>query len=322
MPGAREELIAGERQRRERIWADLIREYPGARNIPPVEVRRYGIYGGQGQGIWMDKQRVTGHVVDGGLAVGLNWSKGYDNDFEDEGRFVYSYPRTKRAGQADLVEIAATKALKPFALPAFFIDAVTDPTSRHVRLVRIEDWDDDQRAFLLRFIDNVNSLDAEPSQSEPEGFSLMKTSDDRRMVTARARPGQSVFRFRVFKRYGKRCCVCSIENDALLDAGHLCRAEAMGADHPMNGLPLCKLHHAALDAALIAINPTTLSLELLAEGETFRSLRVECTDINHLRALPHVDAMRWLYDEASRASASRARRSMNGRTARRAFEPH
>lgn len=292
--------IDAERERRFRIWRQLLERYPDGRNVPPAFVRQLAIYGGMGQGVWMDKQATTGAIVAGGLAVGLNWANGYDGDGQGEDSFVYSYPRTKRAGRSDANEVQAVKNASRLQLPVFFIDAVTSPSTRQIRLAWVTEWDDEQAAFLLSF-----SRELTESRDAELPFRLEKASDDRRPSTIKSRPAQRLFRFHVLKRYGSRCAICSVRNPQLLDAAHLRPAESLGCDDARNGLVFCKTHHKALDARLITINPDTLEVEILESGESYESLKIDFRSIKGLRAKPHVDALNWLYSfRGSRAATT------------------
>jgi putative restriction endonuclease len=67
---------------------------------------------------------------------------------------------------------------------------------------------------------------------------------------------QSLFRSRVLDAYDETCAVCRLHHSELLDAAHI-----LPDKHPLgepvvpNGLALCKLHHAAFDADILAVRP-------------------------------------------------------------------
>jgi putative restriction endonuclease len=67
---------------------------------------------------------------------------------------------------------------------------------------------------------------------------------------------QPVFRATVLRAYEKRCAVCALRHEQLLDAAHIVpdRAEA-GIAAVRNGLALCKIHHAAYDCFVLGIRP-------------------------------------------------------------------
>jgi putative restriction endonuclease len=68
---------------------------------------------------------------------------------------------------------------------------------------------------------------------------------------------QASFREAVLAAYGNRCAISGLPEPRLLDAAHIIadRDEEMGQPLVTNGLPLSKIHHAAFDANLIAVDP-------------------------------------------------------------------
>jgi putative restriction endonuclease len=72
----------------------------------------------------------------------------------------------------------------------------------------------------------------------------------------RQRLHQPVFRATVLRAYEKRCAVCALRHEQLLDAAHIVpdREEA-GIAAVRNGLALCKIHHAAYDCLVLGIRP-------------------------------------------------------------------
>lgn len=73
----------------------------------------------------------------------------------------------------------------------------------------------------------------------------------------RQRIHQRTFRDRVLAAYRVRCSVCNLRHASLLDAAHITPdSEDLGDPRVSNGLSLCKLHHAAYDKALFAIQPS------------------------------------------------------------------
>jgi putative restriction endonuclease len=287
------EEIIKERQRRYNLWSELLSRWPGGIDAPPSGVRELHIYGGMGQGIFVDKQRTTGAIAEKGIAVGLNWANGYPEDGLDGDDFIYSYPSTNRSGQSDANEIQAVKNAKTLDLPLFFIDAVTRPLVRNVRLAWVADWDDSQMAFHLVFSKPDYDCTAAAS-TKP--FVLDKVRDDRGTTRSKSRPGQRFFKYRVLRRYGSQCALCSLSVPALLDAAHLKPSSLKGTDDERNGLVLCKLHHAALDERLIAINPETLHVEPRKPLYSLTQLKIEYTSIEHLASKPAREALDWLFN--------------------------
>ena len=67
---------------------------------------------------------------------------------------------------------------------------------------------------------------------------------------------QSLFRVRVLHAYEETCAVCRLRHWELLDAAHILPdKDPRGEPVVPNGLALCKLHHAAFDADILAVRP-------------------------------------------------------------------
>lgn len=60
----------------------------------------------------------------------------------------------------------------------------------------------------------------------------------------------------MLEAYLRHCAVCRLRRDQLLEAAHIIGdREERGTPAIPNGIALCKLHHAAFDAHLIAVRP-------------------------------------------------------------------
>jgi putative restriction endonuclease len=76
------------------------------------------------------------------------------------------------------------------------------------------------------------------------------------ITTVRRRLHQERFRSAVLEAYEKRCAICRLRHEELLDAAHIVAdGERLGEAKVPNGLALCKLHHAAFDNLFIGIDP-------------------------------------------------------------------
>ncbi len=81
-------------------------------------------------------------------------------------------------------------------------------------------------------------------------------SQDRRVVIAQmVRKFRATdFRRRVLGAYGNQCAACGVQLE-LVDAAHIIPVAApTSTDETMNGIALCKLHHAAFDRNLLSFN--------------------------------------------------------------------
>ncbi len=279
--------IAAERAIRSELWEQLSKE--GATSLEAGRLRELGVYGGA-QGIWVDKARTGELTPDGvGVAVGvLHTGSSYADDLtEDE--LLYHYPRTARPAARDAGEVEALKWAQRYEMPVFTITRADGAGNRRqVRLSWVEDFDDDDRVFLLSFGDLPNGPIIVPESEAP--FFLTATKEERQALR-RVRVGQQRFAMSVYRRYGGKCAVCDVGVTELLDAAHLCAAGESGANDARNGLSLCALHHRAFDRGFWAVNPVTSELAVRAQGPTLGELMITRTSIEHLPALPHPAAL-------------------------------
>lgn len=75
-------------------------------------------------------------------------------------------------------------------------------------------------------------------------------------VTKRHRLFQGIFRSQVLLAYNQRCAVCNLGHAPLLDAAHIVPdRDAEGIASIVNGMAMCKIHHAAFDAGLLGVRP-------------------------------------------------------------------
>lgn len=76
-----------------------------------------------------------------------------------------------------------------------------------------------------------------------------------RVVSAKARVGQSFFRAAVLSAYRGRCCITGLSIPSLLVASHIVpwRSDARNRVNPRNGLLLSALHDRAFDAGMLTV---------------------------------------------------------------------
>ena len=114
------------------------------------------------------------------------------------------------------------------------------------------DLDDRFRLSVTLQVDDVNAFAGEmPRVSEG-------VAERRQYVTAisKRRLHQAGFRARVMRAYQRRCAVCKLGHENLLDAAHIVPdRDPRGVAAVTNGLSLCKIHHAAFDANILGIDP-------------------------------------------------------------------
>ncbi len=109
--------------------------------------------------------------------------------------------------------------------------------------------DDPVRQEFVIALDESMTLIANPTNP---------TVDERRYGEriAKIRIHQPEFRGRVLVAYERQCSVCTLKHPELLDAAHIVPdGQPLGQPLVINGIALCKLHHAAYDQNLIGLDP-------------------------------------------------------------------
>lgn len=129
-------------------------------------------------------------------------------------------------------------------------------------------------------LENVFFLDKWIDEIETEANALPLKGEER-MAFVKTRVNQSVFRERLLKKY-HICCLCKVENQALLTASHIKPWAASSADEKLdaeNGFLLCPNHNALFDGGFISFDD---------DGKIMISSRlsqVDCTFTNVIPAM-------------------------------------
>lgn len=113
--------------------------------------------------------------------------------------------------------------------------------------------DDPDRLTFTAQVDDAATVVAEI----PTGESLVDNAR-RQYVTSivRRRLHQRGFRERVLAAYHAQCSMCRLRHEELLDAAHIIAdTEEHGDPRIVNGLALCKIHHAAFDRHILGVRP-------------------------------------------------------------------
>lgn len=98
----------------------------------------------------------------------------------------------------------------------------------------------------------------EPGQRELIEAGTARVSEIERRYNQRIaleRLHQPMFRQQVLHAYQRRCAVCRLPFEELLDAAHIQGDSEGGIASVRNGLALCKLHHGAFDKDILGISP-------------------------------------------------------------------
>jgi len=301
----RPDTVADEKMWRLALWEHL-RSTTDTMHLAPRVLRSYGIYGGA-QGIWVDASRTqtldAGHssgVTMGLLHTGIH----YPDELSSNG-LIYHYPATNRPPSRDASEVAATKAAAELGLPIFVITKPTPSSDmRTIHLAWIEGWNDANATFLITYGRGAPDELLTEDRSDDRPFHLEGNRSRRVRRSIKDRPDQQRFKFEVLHRYGSGCPLSGISVPEMIEAAHLRGDADGGSSDPRNGLPLNAGLHRAFDAHLFAIDPDTLDVVVRPYGPTAAEMGITVPHIRGLTKRPHVDALRWRYDEWLRRTSA------------------
>jgi len=112
----------------------------------------------------------------------------------------------------------------------------------------------------------VDFLDRDKVRLERPAQLIVPSGPTEMVTSVRVRRGQQYFRQTVLNSYGVRCCISGINVPRLLIASHIKPWRDFPNErlNPRNGLCLSRLHDAAFDAGLIALDSR---LHVLLSGE-------------------------------------------------------
>lgn len=207
----------------------------------------------QSRGIWNPRW------LDSTLSI-LSSPSGPYRDTEVEGGFLrYDYRKGSNAGDnRKLREAVRTRA--PMILLRKIADGVFVPVFPVYAVVD----DAEARQFVIALDESLAFL------PDP----LHGISEDQRRYSeriAKVRLHQQEFRGRVLLAYERRCSICRLRHPELLDAAHIVPdGHERGQPVVVNGLSLCKLHHASYDQDLVGIDAdyrVHVNAELLLEKD-------------------------------------------------------
>ena len=181
------------------------------------------------------------------LTIMTSVNSPYDDRVDgDEGRIWYRY-RGNDPSHLDNVAVRRAKELRRPLLYLIGIEPGLYDASFPVYVVS-----DDPGSLLFGL-----SVDLRDAVTDP--VVLGDRVELRREYATRAvqqRLHQYRFRAAVLGAYGRACTVCRLRHTPLLDAAHILPdRHPLGRPEVPNGLSLCKIHHSALDAAILGIDP-------------------------------------------------------------------
>ncbi|NKG19879.1 HNH endonuclease [Paeniglutamicibacter terrestris] len=177
-------------------------------------------------------------------------SRPYEDTVGSDGLIRYMW----RGDDPNLPENRALKSAMENDLPLiWFIGVGMDPALFQavcpVYLI-------DEEPELKRFV--IVPHDEEAFFPREAGASTVIQETVKRFLTreTKIRLHQPVFRSTVLRAYEDRCAVCNLAHRVLLDAAHIVPdSHELGIASVVNGMALCKIHHAAFDSSILGIRP-------------------------------------------------------------------
>lgn len=172
----------------------------------------------------------------------------YEDSTGLDGRFRYKW----RGTDPNHPENVGLREARRRHLPLIWFRGVAMNPARYQAIapVYIVDEEPEHQQFVF--------VAAEDAQAAFELSESAHESVARRylMQMAKARVHQPVFRSMVLSAYENHCTVCMLAHPSLLDAAHIVPDnDERGVAAVVNGLAMCKIHHAAFDRFFLGIRP-------------------------------------------------------------------
>ena len=168
----------------------------------------------------------------------------YEDQVGSEGRHRYKY----RGSDPQHPENVAMRLALTHRLPLIWFYGALPGLYVAIRPVWIVGEEPDQLQFVVA-----------ASVAETLITSGVDVDRDQRAYLERLtrhRIHQPVFRVQVLAAYEHQCAICRLRYDGLLDAAHILPdGHPRGTPEVVNGLSLCKIHHAAYDQNLLGVRP-------------------------------------------------------------------
>lgn len=188
------------------------------------------------------------------LSIRTSTKGPYDDGFGNDGLLYYRY----RGTDVNHPDNVGLRAIHERGLPLVYLHGVVPGKYLVTWPVFVVGDDPATLTFQIQ-VDDAEHL----GLSVDHGSELMRVSDPadegrRRYMTSlvRRRLHQRAFRERVLRAYREQCAFCRFRHAELLDAAHIVSdADELGEPLVVNGLALCKIHHAAFDRHFLGVRP-------------------------------------------------------------------
>ncbi|RBP64907.1 putative restriction endonuclease [Brevibacterium sanguinis] len=172
----------------------------------------------------------------------------YEDEIGEDGLFRYKW----RGSDPNFPENRGLREAMRRRLPLIWFWGVAMAPARFqvIAPVYIVGEESERQQFVLATVDEEDL----PDLSEYSALEVAARKYIHRL--AKTRVHQPVFRSTVLMAYKNRCAVCNLAHPQLLDAAHIVDdRETNGIASVVNGLAMCKIHHAAFDRYFLGIRP-------------------------------------------------------------------
>jgi len=259
-------------------------------------IRSFRIYSGTSD-IWMDPMQTQIITQDNHpVTVSIFSREKLSSGKVPEEGFLLRYLKDSGPSYPQR-EINATKRASILGLPVFVVRYSNyRPRMFQIKLANVDGWDERLGWFYIRFLDDFPWR--LPWAINDRLYETEFSHTERRIHSGcpQVHFGKQRFRFEVFKRYGPQCAVCGVDDPELLDAVHIIPESVNGTDDPHNGIVLCTLHHRAFDLGHFKIHPYSLEIVMIKRLRKRSQLSITNQDITHLPLRPHVEALKWQWN--------------------------
>lgn len=169
----------------------------------------------------------------------------YDDDIDEgSGAIVYAY----RAGSLSQADNRALDAAFEMQTPLIYFKGIEASQYAAVAPVFVTDRDTESRVVLLTPGLPVADL-------TDQGLISSRPVQVEALREVKVRLQQHRFRRDVLRAYRRRCTVCALRREELVQAAHITQFAGDSIEEVTNGLALCAIHHLAYDRNLMGIDP-------------------------------------------------------------------
>ncbi len=195
------------------------------------------------QGIWKPK------LLELPISITTIINGPYDDSDEDNGIFIYKYRGNDPYHYANV----GLRNLMNQKIPLIYFHQIEINRYLVTWPVYLINEDRNNLSFLVA-VDNM----IQANDTNVNAIREAQAEYRRSYLTAqiKQRIHQRSFRERVLSAYNEQCTFCTLKHRELLDAAHIIPDnEEDGQPIVLNGLALCKIHHAAFDTNILGVSP-------------------------------------------------------------------